>query len=112
MQRLPLSLLAHGQDPPGAPLQAHLLPAVPGDHVTGQGRAAHRGLPFVSQGDLHRTRPQPARSTVGQQHAVGADTRGGGGGGGWTDGVQTTSRMVSLNTWKNFCWFVVIAAPA
>lgn len=74
VQRLPLALLAVGQDPPGAPLQTHLLRPVPGDHVAGQERAAHCGLPFVSPSDLRGPRPQSAGSPVGEQQAVGADT--------------------------------------
>lgn len=76
MQRLPAALLPDRQDPPGAPLQTHLLRPVPGDHLAGRGWAAHHGLPIVSTGDLHRPRPQLARSSVGRQQAVGADTRG------------------------------------
>ena len=92
MQRLPLSLLSDGEDPPVAPLQAHLLRAVPGDHVAGHELAAHRELPAVSPGDLRRKRPQPAGSPVGQQPAVGADTGGGGGGGGGGRGGWWTER--------------------
>lgn len=76
VQRLLPALLEDGQDPPDAPLQTHLLWPVLRDHVTGQERPADRGLPLVSQSDVHWPWPQLAGSTVGQQQALGPDTRG------------------------------------
>lgn len=82
MQRVPPGLHALRADPPAPPLQTHLLPAVPGDHVAGAGQPPHRGLPAVPPHHLCRPQPRPAGGAVGGQQAVGADTRGGGGGGG------------------------------
>lgn len=86
MQCVPPGLHALRADSPAAPLQTHLLPAVPGDHVPGTGQHPHSGLPALPPPYLHWPQPRPAGGTVGGQQAVGADTRGGGGEGHWTGG--------------------------
>lgn len=91
---------------------------MPGEDVSDQQRPAHCWLPFVSQGDLHWTRPQSSGGTVGQQPAVAADSWSDmGWGGGWIetkvsggkDGIYKRNWMVSFKegNWC-FCWFVVM----
>lgn len=70
-------LLTQRPDPPGPPLQPHLLRTLPGENVQGRGCHLQRLLPPVPLDYLHPGQPHPARRPVGQHGNLGPDRRGG-----------------------------------